>query len=644
MKKDGLKQAEDSMKNTTGEIRYFAYCRKSTEDSTRQVASINDQVKAVLDIAKREELILVCKPFTEERSSKEPGRPIFNEMLDRIEKGEADGIICWDIDRLYRNPVDEGRMRWMLQKGVIRAIVTPSRKFFPDDAGLLMGVEGGRATDYVIRLAKNVKRGFKGKLERGWRPGVAPIGYMNIGEEGNKEIIPDPQSFDIIRKMWDLFLTGTYSVSKIQNITNNEWGLRTRTRRKLGGKPLSMSHMYTIFNNPFYYGSFWWKDPETGEKRIYPGKHQPMITESEYRRAQILLGKKGKPQPKTRAFPFTGIMYCDECNSMITAEEKNQIICSECRYKFAYENKTACPNCKIDISEMQNQTILNYVYYHCTKKKNRKCAQKSIRVEDLEKQFNKKLESLKIDSDYLSLALDYLKNTEGLEINTEKTTQKSLEAALAKCEERLLRLNNEYTSSQNLDYSIYTPEEFKKYKKDILSERANIEQQIQQSRIKVDRTLELSERTFNFCAYAQHHFNNGDIQKRREIFSSIGSNLTLKDKKLQIELLYPYLVIANEVASQKRLYSDLGLVNKAKSDTLGVGLRQSSGHPHGTPESPFFRDAAVTASGLSAGESLEPRTKVRTSKNPHPISRFEDFDPKSRDFLPGLDSNQGPSR
>ena len=87
-------------------------------------------------------------------SAKDPGRPVFNEMLDRIERGEADGIIVWDIDRLYRNPVDEGRLRWMLQKRVIRAIRTPSRQFYPEDAGLLMGVEGGRVMDYVIRLQK----------------------------------------------------------------------------------------------------------------------------------------------------------------------------------------------------------------------------------------------------------------------------------------------------------------------------------------------------------------------------------------------------------------------------------------------------------------------------------------------------------
>lgn len=38
-------------------------------------------------------------------------------MLERIEKGEAEGILCWQINRLSRNPVDGGKLSWLLQKG-----------------------------------------------------------------------------------------------------------------------------------------------------------------------------------------------------------------------------------------------------------------------------------------------------------------------------------------------------------------------------------------------------------------------------------------------------------------------------------------------------------------------------------------------
>jgi DNA invertase Pin-like site-specific DNA recombinase len=165
------------MKQT--ELKFFAYCRKSSiEDSGRQVASIGDQKDALAKMIEAEKLNIVREPFSEEMSAKNPGRPIFNEMLDQIEQGKANAIACWAVNRLYRNPVDEGRLRWMLQKGIIKVIKTPSREFYPDDAGLLMGVEGCQATDYVIRLSKDVKRGLNGRVAKGWRPSLAPIGYL----------------------------------------------------------------------------------------------------------------------------------------------------------------------------------------------------------------------------------------------------------------------------------------------------------------------------------------------------------------------------------------------------------------------------------------------------------------------------------
>lgn len=54
-----------------------------------------------------------------------------------------------------------------------------------------------------------------------------------------------------------------------------------------------------------------------------------MITQEEYERVQILLGRKGKPRIKRHNFAFTGLIRCGECGAMVTADEKNQIICSK---------------------------------------------------------------------------------------------------------------------------------------------------------------------------------------------------------------------------------------------------------------------------------------------------------------------------
>ncbi len=540
------------------ELKFFAYCRKSSEDSHRQVASIGDQKDAVTRMIESENLNMACEPFSEEKSAKNPGRPVFNEMLDRIEKGEANAIVCWAVNRLYRNPVDEGRLRWMLQKGIIRVIKTPSREFFPDDAGLLMGVEGGQATDYVIRLSKDVKRGLNGRVAKGWRPTLAPIGYLNQGDKGEKILVKDEKTFEIVRNMWNLLLTGTNSVTNILDIANTKWGLRTTARRQLGGKPLSHAQIYKMFKDPFYYGYFPWTNPETGEKDLIKGSHAPMVTEKEYWRAQVLLGRKGKPQPKTRQFYATGLMKCGECDGTVTAEEKHQIICTNCKHKFAYESRTACAKCGIDISEMKNPTILNYTYFHCTKRPCKTCTQGSIRIEDLEKQFDEELAKLTLDEDYLKVALEYLAEKQNGSTSEEARIRQSLQSAYDGVQTRLATLAREYNSPQNINHDIYTPDEYVAQKKIIKAERAVIEKELNEVKTKFDQSIEATERTFNFCTFAQTHFNiTTEIQKKRDIFSTIGSNLTLKDKILKIDKLHPYLLIENELKSQKAMFDAL---------------------------------------------------------------------------------------
>lgn len=187
--------------------------------------------------------------------------------------------------------------------------------------------------------------------------------------------------------------------------------------------------------------------------------------------------------------------------------------------------------------------MLHYIYYRCTKKKNPNCTQKYVKVEELERQYNEELLKLNIDEDYLKLALDYLNSEQELEVRAENAVKDSWQEIIDDCDTRLQNLHREYTSSQNTNYELLSPEDFKRQKSEILSQRAHAQQQLSQTREKIDRTLELSERTFNFCAYASYHFKNGTMQRKREIFSSIGSNLTLKDGILHIEALEPYMFI-----------------------------------------------------------------------------------------------------
>ena len=176
---------------------------------------------------------------------------------------------------------------------------------------------------------------------------------------------------------------------------------------------MARSTLYEVFTDPFYYGDF---EYPVGSGKWYTGKHEPMITKDEYDRVQILLGRNGRPRPKQHDFPFTGLAKCGECQAMITAEEKWQIICPNCRNKFASMNKDACPKCKTLIEEMDNPTILHYIYYHCTKRRNPNCTQKSIEISAWEKQVDEMLSKIEISPRFKDWAIKYINEQNEQEI------------------------------------------------------------------------------------------------------------------------------------------------------------------------------------------------------------------------------------
>lgn len=53
---------------------------------------------------------------------------------------------------------------------------------------------------------------------------------------------------------------------------------------------------------------------------------------------------------------------------------------------------------------------------------------------------------------------------------------------------------------------------------------------------RAEKWLELTEKTFNFACYARKEYVSGDINKKREIFSALGQNFSVKDGKVFISL------------------------------------------------------------------------------------------------------------
>lgn len=485
------------MNDTANKLTYFLYARKSSESEDRQVQSIDDQINRLKELANSLG-ISIKEILTEAKSAKKPNcRPVFTNMLERIEKGEAQGILCWQINRLSRNPIDSGTLSWMLQQGALKCIQTMDRQYLPDDNVLLFNVESGMANQFIIDLRKNSRRGMNGKADRGWLPSRAPMGYLN--DKLEHTIMEDTERFLLVRKMWDMMLTGNYSPPQIANIANKEWGFRTAKTKRDGGVEIVDSLIYRMFNNIFYTGMFEWAG------KVYNGNHKPMITLEEYDRVQIILGRKGKPRGQTHEFAYTGLMRCEVCGSMYTATEKTKIV------KGTGKLKT-------------------YVYYHCTRKKKAiVCDQRSpMTLKVLEDQIDIELERYTILPKFQEWALEILNRHNDKEIEERSMVYENLHKSLTETQKELDALTK-------MRYrELIDDETFIKERDGLKTKIAKFTSNLRETESRAEKWLELTEKTFNFACYARKEFITGSLEKKREIYSALGWNFLVKDQKVHI--------------------------------------------------------------------------------------------------------------
>jgi site-specific DNA recombinase len=474
-------------------IRYFLYARKSSENEDKQVASIPSQIEEMNRLARDKKLDIV-KVFIEEKSAKAPKRPVFGEMIEALNNGHAEGIICWKLDRLARNPVDGGEIIWMLQRSIIRHIQTFQQGYFATDNLTAVWNEFGIANQFVLDLSVNTKRGQRNKVQQGWLPHKPPLGYKNntFNQPNTLPIYPDPTSFPLMKELWKVLLEKRCSLEHLFDIAG-ELGLKMQK-----GARVKRKNFYLLFRNPFYYGSFVWNG------KVYPGKHEPMISKGEFDLAQRIMDGRSYPRAKTHVFAFTGLMRCGGCGAFITAEEKTK--------------------------HQKNGNSHHYTYYRCTRRIKRDCTEPAISCHELESQILSLLGKISIPPQFCDWAIRQLKEEHAKKIINRDELTKAYRRGLDACTKKLDGLTNMRANDE------ISAEEYAPRRSVLLKEKQKYEGLIADTQNRIETWLERAEDMLSFAQTAQERFEAGTLEEKRYVLSCLGSDLVLTDKKLRIQL------------------------------------------------------------------------------------------------------------
>ncbi len=476
-------------------MKTIIYCRRSSEDSTHQVLSIESQQNELLSFAEKQN-IKVDKIFTESKSASSPGRPVFAEMIAFITTHKEVSLLVWKLDRLARNPVDDGTIKWLLQTKVITKIITPERTYNPEDNALISAVEFGMANQYSRDLATNIKRGNKTKLEKGELPGPAPLGYLDNPITKTKTI--DPIKGPFIKKAFELYSDGTYSLRMV-NSHLFEKGFKTK-----GGLKLSKAMLHHILQNPFYYGMM------RRNGQLYQGNHEPLISKELFDTCQDVMSGKSRPRKQKHFFPLRGFMNCALCSCALTCVTKK-----------------------------------GHAYYYCTNGKG-KCEQHKTYLRDkaVDQLVASVLNEIKFDKDDIEMAYEAAKVKLQSRNNFNHSQKTELTKQLKIAQDKLSNLSDIISSDPSLKDSL---------KPKILSLEADIKSihnQLTELDTKPQQdpltTLEQTKKTFLQASNASLDYLEADTFKQFQMLKKLLWNLKLKDQTVQCyQLKQPYQLLAN---------------------------------------------------------------------------------------------------
>jgi len=455
--------------------KFFIYTRKSTDDKDRQVRSISDQLAELKELALKEQ-ITVVDVFVEKQTAKIPGRPVFNEMMLRMEAGEASGILAWHPDRLARNSVDGGKIIYLVDTGVISEMKFPTFWFDPTPQGkFMLSIAFSQSKYYVDNLSENIKRGHRNKVKDGIWPQMAPLGYVNK----NRKIVPDENIAPLIRKTFEAYSSGSFTLRQLRD-KFNELGLKRKS-----GKELAVSNYQKLLKNPIYTGLMLYN----GE--IHEGKHEPIITKKLFDSVQEVMMRKSKPHSKgLKPFLYRGFFRCGECGCFITTE-----------------------------------TQKGHNYLRCTKRKN-PCSQKYTREEIITSEIQKEIKKVSLPDDWAKWMLAENEKDKLVEAQSSTFFADKTKADISLLDSKIEKLMNAYLENA------LSLNEYRDMKNKLVNEKQLLKEKISAFEQKANNRFELTEK---FLKYNIELANEGINEEKLHLFKKVGSNFIVEARTVLFE-------------------------------------------------------------------------------------------------------------
>lgn len=513
-------------------MKVIIYCRVSSKEQEETGYSLDAQEEMLRDHAIKKSYVVAKVYKVTESASKWQIRKTLGEMLTYAEKNGIEIILVEKIDRLTRSLKDAAIVDDWVHDGETREVHFVKEHFVLNrntkaHENFVWDMKVAVARFYTNNLSEEVKKGQAEKLRQGSLPTKPPPGYQTIGDKGHKVHVLNESTAPIIKKMFDMYASGNYSMKALTAFGKEE-GLRTRT-----GHCYGKSQIESMLKDPFYYGAVRWN----GKIQDVGGTHPPLITKEVFDKIQDVRTGKKPPHYNRHQFQFRKMLTCGECGGTITAEIKKGL----------------------------------YVYYHCNHY--RDCSQKTATPE-------------KIIEDQLFGVFKFFESITSQEAEVIKTRIKQNHAQEIEYKENVIKtLNERYGALQRRLDNLYNDRLDEKItvtfwqtkQKEITDEQAGLQEQLTKLKSEEAKYFEIWLNIVDLARRAREIYEKRSPEQRRILLSHIFSNLMLKDDNVIPTLKKSTGALAKRV--QQRLDSEKSFELSKKRSTKGQSDSFESLHP-----------------------------------------------------------------
>lgn len=484
--------------------RAVLYARVSSKEQETEGYSIPAQLKFLHEYASKHTYSVV-QEFVDVETAKKSGRPEFARMLAYVtDDPSVKHILVEKTDRLLRNFFDYHLIDQLISKKqnitihlvkegtILSADSRSSEKF-------VFGIKALMAKNFIDNLSEETKKGMLEKAEQGTYPSFAPYGYMNTMENGKRVLQHDPQTAPLIKKMFELYATGQYSLLSLKRKMLAD-GMVYRN-----GKNFYHSIVEKILKNEFYTGIFYWRG-----KKYENASHAPIITKELFREVQEQLARPAKQKSRKGLFAYTTLIKCGECGSSITAEIKKE----------------------------------KYIYYHCTGYEGA-CSRPYMREKIIDAAIETTLQELQITDEVQQMIMQELRDSLKEQLDLHATHVEQIEKEI-----RVLQNRIDQAYLDKLDRKIdetFWQEQNKKW----LTEKELLAAKVQGYQRPNTAHLENAHFSIELAKRATGLFRSANVEQKRALVSLLVSNffITAGNADLELKELYSLMRISSKTGN-----------------------------------------------------------------------------------------------